>query len=171
MGGARDLDPSLPDADWQPPFHAGQVFSTEVVFHAGTIRDFATMIRDSNVLHHDEDLARQTRFGGLIASGGHSISMLLGTLAEHIAQQAHSLGLDCSFSLRRAVRAGATMQAEWTVMSIDPKPSMRGHIMKMEGALRESDGTVAVAARLDVIVMPKEALFAAAPLPTPGRGK
>ena len=167
MGDVRDINP--PPLDWQPPFHVGQVFSTTVEFDVETIRAFATMIRDSNVLHHDEDVARQTRFGGLIASGGHSISMFIGTLAEHIAQHSHSLGLNCSFSLHRAVKAGATMRAEWTILSIEPKPTMRGHIMMLEGALREEDGTLAVSATLDVIVMPKEALFNAAPLLKSGK--
>lgn len=150
-------------SDWEPPFRPGQTFSTTIDFDAATIRTFATMIRDSNVLHHDEDLARQTRFGGLIASGGHTIAMLLGTLAEHIAEQSHSLGLDCSFTLRRAVKAGARMKAEWTVLSLEPKPSMRGHVMKLEGALRDMEGTVALGATLNVLVMPKEALFPAPP--------
>ena len=160
MGGATEASSS----DWRPPFHAGQVFSSIVEFDARSIRTFATMIHDSNVLHHDEDLARQTRFGGLIASGGHTISMLLGTLAEHIAAQSHSLGLECSFTLRRAVKAGTTMRVEWTVRSLEPRPSMRGHVMTLDGALREEDGTLALGATIDVLVMPKEALFRA-PLP------
>src|SRR5690606_7180957 len=97
MGDEHQTSP----ADWEPPFRPGQTFSTTIVFEAPDIRAFATMIRDTNMLHHDEDLARQTRFGGLIASGGHTISMLLGIVAEHIAEHSHSLGLDCSFTLRR----------------------------------------------------------------------
>lgn len=150
---------------WQPPFHQGQVFISDIAFDTQSIRDFATMIRDSNMLHHDEDFARQTRFGGLIASGGHTISMLLGTLAEHIAEHSHSLGLECNFTLRQAVKAGAMMTAKWSVISIEPRPSMRGHVMKLEGSLRDQDGVCALAATLDVLVMPKEALFAALPVP------
>ena len=168
MAGETQASAPSSAAGWEPPFHVGQVFSTEVTFDADSIVTFATMIGDTNVLHHDAEMAGRTRFGGLIASGGHTISMLLGTLAGDVAQRSHSLGLECSFTLRRAVKAGARMRAEWTVLSIEARPSMRGHVMKMEGALRDGDGNVALGATIDVLVMPKDALFAAPPAPTEG---
>ena len=160
MAGETQAGAPSSAAAWEPPFHVGQTFSTAVTFDADSIVTFASRIGDDNVLHHDAALAAQTRFGGLIASGGHTISMLLGTLAGNIAQRSHSLGLECSFTLRRAVKAGARMTAEWTIRSIEHRPSMRGHVMRMEGALRDEEGAVALGATLDVLVMPKEALFA-----------
>jgi len=138
-----------------------------VVFTPESVRSFATLTDDINPLHHDAALAAQTRFGGLIASGTQTTGLLLGSLAQHIFPQNASLGLECSFRLRKAVPAAATLICRWTVLTITPNPSLGGVIMTLEGALVGEAGAVFVAATAKIAVMPHEALVRARPVGEP----
>jgi acyl dehydratase len=153
------LTPPAAGADkWQPPFAVGQVLEAPIVFTPDSVRAFATLTNDSNPLHHDAALASATRFGGLIASGTQTTGLLLGSLANHIFPENASLGLGCSFQLRKAVPADAALVARWTVRSIAPKPSLQGVIVELDGGLADQKGTVFVEANAIIAVMPHEAL-------------
>lgn len=144
--------------EWQPPFAIGQVLEAPIVFTPDSVRAFATLTNDTNPLHHDADLASATRFGGLIASGTQTTGLLLGSLANHIFPENASLGLGCSFRLRKAVPAHAALIARWTVRSIVPKPSLRGIVVELDGGLVDQRGTVFVEASATIALMPHEAL-------------
>ena len=47
---------------------------------------------DPQPFHLDPDAARQTRFGGLIASGWHTASLMMRLIVEHYLSRAASLG-------------------------------------------------------------------------------
>ncbi|GAU86933.1 acyl dehydratase [Bosea sp. BIWAKO-01] len=136
----------------------GQVLEAPIFFTPDSVRAFATLTNDSNPLHHDADLASATRFGGLIASGTQTTGLLLGSLANHIFPENASLGLDCSFRLRKAVPADAALIARWTVRSIIPKPSLYGILVELDGGLVDPKGAVFVEANATIAVMPHEAL-------------
>lgn len=144
--------------EWQCPFAVGQVLETPIVFTPDSVRAFATLTNDTNPLHHEAEIAAATRFGGLIASGTQTTGLLLGSLAHHIPPRSASLGLDCSFRLRRAVPADASLVARWKVHSILPKRSLFGVLVELHGGLIDESGTVFVDARATIAVMPYEAL-------------
>lgn len=154
----RSTAPAAGPEEWQPPFAVGQVLEAPIVFTPESVRAFATLTNDTNPLHHDADLASATRFGGLIASGTQTTGLLLGSLANHIFPENASLGLSCSFRLRKAVPADAVLIARWTVRSVVPKPSLRGVLVELDGSLVDADGTVFVEANATIAVMPHEAL-------------
>lgn len=154
----RNTAPAADTHEWQPPFTVGQVLEAPVLFTPDSVRAFATLTNDTNPLHHDTALASATRFGGLIASGTQTTGLLLGSLANHIFPENASLGLDCSFRLRKAVPADAALVARWTVRSIVPKPSLQGAIVELDGGLVDQKGTVFVEASATIAVMPHEAL-------------
>lgn len=143
---------------WQPRFTVGQVLEAPIAFTPDSVRAFATLTNDTNPLHHDAALASATRFGGLIASGTQTTGLLLGSLANHIFPENASLGLGCSFRLRKAVPADATLIARWTVRGIVPKPSLYGVLVELDGGLVDPMGTIFVEASATIAVMPHEAL-------------
>jgi len=146
-------------AQWRAPFTVGQVLDLPIPFTPESVRAFATMTNDTNPLHHDAAFAAKTRFGGLIASGTHTTGLLLGSLAHHIFPEHASLGLECSFRLRKAVPANASLIARWTVRTVVPKPSLAGVIVTLDGGLVAADGTVFVEGSATIAVMPPEALL------------
>jgi acyl dehydratase len=141
-------------------FEVGESFRKDLSFDVDSIRRFAQMLGDTNPLHHDEALARTTRFGGLIASGPHYSALMMGAVAEFLTQRGAALGLDFTFRFHKAVYAGSTMVLTWRIVEIEPKPSLRGHIVKLVGELVASDGAVAVSATSTGVVMLYDALLA-----------
>lgn len=133
-------------------FAMGDEVRATVHFDAEGIRQFATLAGDTNPLHHDEAVARRSRFGGLIASATQTTSLMLGRLAQFVCARANVVGLGYAVKLRRAVPAGATGEIVWRVVSIEPKLSLGGDIVRFDGELR-IEGGVAVTATCDNLVL------------------
>lgn len=148
---------ALQVSGWSPPFSVGETLTSCVAFPQDEIRQFAAMAGDDNPLHHDAVAAARSRFGGLIASGAHTISLMLGSAAGHVTPRCASLGLDCAFRLRKAVPAGISATAEWTVTAIVAKPSLNGHVVSLEGVLRHDD-QIFITGSMTILVLPREAL-------------
>jgi len=134
------------------PLEAGQSFSRVVWFDDSSISKFATLVGDSNFLHHDRTAALETRFGGLIASGTHVSSVLAAMVATALSQLRPSLGLEISFRFRRAVRANTKMVARWELTSIKFSNRLGGHLVVFTGELLNSDGEQAVAGKVVSVV-------------------
>jgi len=145
---------ATPDAVWPCPFAVGETFDSDVVFDTAGIRSFATLVGDTNPLHHDEAFARQSRFGKLIACGAHTSSIMIGRTAGIVTERTASLGMDMSYRFRRAVLADEPMRIRWSVVSVTPKPSHKGYIVTFEGELQSAAGEVAVSASARSLVFP-----------------
>lgn len=128
------------------PFKTGDRITQDVVFDRDGIVAFATLAGDFNPLHHDEPLAKASRFKGLIASGTQTSSLMLGALATYILARAFAVGLKFSVRMKKAVRAGERATIAWEVVRIDWKASLGGDIVSFDGTLRNSDGVVAMTA-------------------------
>lgn len=142
------------DVVWPCPFAVGETFDSDVTFDSDGIRSFATLVGDTNPLHHDEAFARQSRFGRLIACGAQTSSMMIGRTAGIVTERTASLGIDMSYRFRRAVLADEPMRIRWTVVSVMPKPSHKGYIVAFEGELLNAAGEVAVSASAKSLVFP-----------------
>ena len=138
-----------------PPciFELGESFRRELSFDADSIRHFATMCGDTNPLHHDEAYARGTRFGGLIASGGHYSALMMGAVAEYLTSRGGSVGLEFSFAFKKAVPAGSRLMLTWTITEVTPKESLGGYLLRLEGVLSDSDGALHVRATCKALAM------------------
>ena len=135
----------------------GETFGQRVTFDAKSIRDFATASGDFNPLHHDEDVARASAFGALIASGTHVSALMMGLTATHYSRRCAPLGLEFTLRFVRAVRAGTTLDLRWTLTDLTPKASLRGHLAKLAGNARDDAGVVHVESDALLLLRPLDA--------------
>lgn len=82
-------------------FAVGDSFSKTLVFDKESIRSFATVAGDTNPLHHDEEVAAASRFGGLIASGPHFTALMMGVVAQNVTRSGQALGWSSASNSRR----------------------------------------------------------------------
>src|SRR5687767_10424109 len=105
---------------------------------------------DPQVFHLDEEAAKQTIFGGLIASGWHTGSLMMRLLYEGVVKDTLSLGSPGVDELRwlKPVRPGDTLSARLTVTECVPSQSKldRG-IVKSTIELRNQHGEVVVSSK------------------------
>jgi len=101
------------------------------------ITRFTEMTGDRNPLHYDEDVARASRFGGIIVQGGVTSGLLNAVVAEDLPG-AGSVFLHVDWSFRAPVRPGDQITAEVEVLERrDDKP-----IGRLRTTITNQDGTV-----------------------------
>ena len=136
------------------PIGPGYRFSRFHTFDEEQVRAFALAAGDANPLHHDAEFARGTRFGGLIASGTHATSLLMGLTASHFAKKGNVLGINFSVDLLRPVLASETVSIEWHVTSIAAHPK-GGCILELQGSMKGADERTSVLAHGTVLFTPE----------------
>ena len=124
----------------------GEQFARRATFDAESIRRFAELCGDHNPLHHDEQVAKQSEFGALIASGPHVVALMLGLDATFLSSRDMALGLGFEFKFVKAVRAGTDLRLEWTITAVEHKPSLAGDVVSVEGHAVDDAGVVYVTA-------------------------
>lgn len=136
------------------PVRVGERFTREIQFDADAIRSFARLVGDTNPLHHDQDFASRSRFGGLIASGTHTSALIMATVADHMTAKRSSVGLETACQFKRAVKAGTRLSVEWTVVSVEAKPHLDNHLVTLEGQAVDSAGIVYATAQAKLLILP-----------------
>ena len=109
-------------------FREGEVreFGAATVKHEDIVR-FASEF-DPQPFHVDEEAAKGTMFGGLIASGWHTAAMTMRMMCDGYLLRAHSLGSPGIESLNwlLPVRPGDTLRVRLTVLEARPLKSKPG---------------------------------------------
>jgi acyl dehydratase len=118
----------------------------ELLLSREDIVRMAEELGDPNPLHHDEARAAQSRFGGLIAAGGHVIGLLTSFGAAFTSAHGPCVGLEFSFQLRKAVPAGTLLRMRWEVLTVEPSERMRGQVLTVAGEARDAEGMLLVSA-------------------------
>lgn len=126
---------------------AGQTFSKPYLFTLENIKRYAEESGDENPLHHDEDAAAASRFGGIIACGAHMSGVLMSLAASRREGKRQGVGLEFSFRFLKAIPAGTATTLSWTVKSIEPNEKLKGDVVTMEGLIADEAGTVYVTAQ------------------------
>lgn len=134
----------------------GETFTRSVTLDAASVSAFAAQIGDTNPLHHDAQAAARTRFGGLIACGPHTSSLLMAVTADVFSRRGAALGLDFRMRFRRAVPAGTTLVLRWTITAIDFNASMQGEVITLAGDACDAAGEHYLSA--DGLVLVRESL-------------
>ena len=125
-------------------FRVGERFARRATFDAASIRAFATLCGDHNPLHHDEQRAKASAFGTLIASGPHVVALMMGLDATFLSERNDAVGLGFEFRFVKAVPAGAELTLEWTITDVTHKPSLAGDVVSVEGRAVDDAGIVYV---------------------------
>lgn len=132
----------------------GDAFERTVALDAAAVTAFAKASGDPNPLHHDAAAAGRSRFGGLIASGPHTSSLMMGLCATWFTERGESVGLEFTFRFRRAVPAGDVLRIRWTVVSVVPKASLGGDVVTLDGRAWRGDGQIALEAKGAALLLP-----------------
>ena len=122
-------------------FQAGQVFEVgSHTFTADEIVEFGKRY-DPQPFHIDEEAARQTQWGGLIASGWHTIGVVMRLQVECYVNDSASLGSPGIDEIRflKPVRPGDTITARSTILEVVPSRSKpdRGHMLVRSEAFNQ----------------------------------
>lgn len=98
---------------------------------------------DPQPFHVDEEAARQSQFGGLIASGWHTAALCHGILVEELlGSDSGSLGSPGVDELRwlKPVRPGDTLTVRVEVLAATPSRSKPGGLVKFRYVMRNQLG-------------------------------
>ncbi len=115
----------------------GQRASRELEVTEEQVRGYAEITGDFNPLHFDEEFARRTRFGRLMAQGGIATGLLHALVAMDMPGPG-SVFVRQSWSFPAPVYIGDTLHAEAAVKSVREKRSMA----ELEFEVKNQDGDV-----------------------------
>lgn len=133
---------------------AGYRFSRAHTFNEEQVRSFALAAGDENPLHIDASYASTTRFGGLIASGTHTTSLLMGLTATHLSSRGSVLGMSFSFDLLSPVKATDSVLLEWVITSVSARTANKLRL-GLKGTVKTIDGRTLVLAEGHVSFLPR----------------
>jgi acyl dehydratase len=115
---------------------------------------------DPQLIHTDPEVAQETMYGGLIASGWHTASACMALLVEEFLRETATLG---SFGLeelrwRTPVRPGDTVSVELDVLDTTPSSSRedRGYV-DLEVSAENGDGEEVIYWRSTNIFLTRDA--------------
>lgn len=130
----------------------GFTIKSQFRFSAADISTFANLIGDMNPTHHDATAAAGFAFGRVIATGGHSVSIMMGALSSGMDKHWPNIGLGYSSRFRRALFAGETVEVIWRVVKVEHQPKLKGLVVHFDGTLTNAKGEVAVQATCDALI-------------------
>ena len=129
---------SLPSEVWPKGIpEVGQKAQRSRVVTPRDIELFTEMSGDKNPLHYDEEVARATRFGGIVVQGGVTSAILNAVVAEDLPGPG-TVFLQVNWRFKAPVRPGDTITGEVEVTKVrDDKP-----ITELTTRVLLPDGTV-----------------------------
>jgi acyl dehydratase len=102
--------------------HVGQKARRSRLVTARDIELFTEISGDRNPLHYDEELARNTRFGGIVVQGGIISAILNAVVAEDLPGPG-TVFLQVNWSFKAPVRPGDTITGEVEITKVrEDKP-------------------------------------------------
>jgi acyl dehydratase len=141
---------SLPGEVWPGGMpQVGQKARRTRTVAALDIELFTAISGDKNPLHYDEELARATRFGGIMVQGGVTSAILNAVVAEDLPGPG-TVFLEVNWSFKAPVRPGDTITGEVEATHVrEDKP-----ISELITRVRLADGTVVLDGRAVCYTMP-----------------
>jgi len=130
----------------------GERITEEARFDKEEIAEFARLAGDFNPLHHDEEFAKTTRFGGIIASGPQTASRFMGMTATYFSKRGTSLGLEFTLRFAGPVRPEEHLEMAWEVVEVTDKPKLNGEIVTLDGRVTNPAGKVVMTGTGTVLV-------------------
>ena len=136
--------PSAGNSRWEGPAKARHAASTVMVTpHVGATRTithrdielFTEITGDRNPIHYDAEVARSSRFGGIVVQGGVTTGLLNALVAEQLPGPG-SVFLEVAWRFLAPVRPGDVITAEATVTGTradKPVTSLATRITNQDG--------------------------------------
>jgi len=125
--------------DFESPVAEGFKFEKTIRLTEEEISTFARLSGDFNLLHHDEDTAKSSRFGGIIACGPQSSALFLGSIATYLAPGYLVMGMRIEGEFRAPIRPNLDLHLKWTAKTVIAKPKLNGYIVVNEGGIYYED--------------------------------
>lgn len=138
--------------DFEAPVEVGYRFEKVIRLTAEEIADFAEKSGDFNPLHHNEEIARDSRFGGIIACGPHTSSLFMGSCATNLAPGYLVMGMEFHVYFKAPLRPDKEYKLEWTVKEVIPKPKLVGYIATIDGKITDGEDDVVLGNGAGLIV-------------------
>ncbi len=114
----------------------GQTAQRSRTVTARDIGFFTEISGDRNPLHYDEEVARATRFGGIVVQGGVTSAILNAVVAEDLPGPG-TVFLQVNWRFKSPVRPGDIITGEVAVIKVrDDKP-----ITELQTTVTRDDGT------------------------------
>jgi len=127
----------------------GQTAARTRTVSARDIELFTDISGDRNPLHYDEEIARNTRFGGIVVQGGVSSAILNAVVAE-VLPGPGTCFLQVNWSFKAPVRPGDSITGEVEITGVRPdKP-----ITELATRVRLADGSVVLEGNAVCYTMP-----------------
>ena len=125
------------ELDFKSPVEVGFTFEKTLRLTTEDIATFAELSGDFNPIHHDEEIAKASRFAGIIACGPHSSSLFRGIGATHLAPGYLVMGMEFEVQFAAPLRPDTDFTIYWSVTTVIPKPKLNGYIAVAEGGIRD----------------------------------
>ena len=120
---------------------------------ASDIELFTAISGDRNPLHYDEEIARATRFGGIVVQGGITSAILNAVVAEDLPGPG-TVFLQVNWGFKAPVRPGDVITGEVVVTKVrEDKP-----ITELETRVFLADGSVVLEGHAVCYTMPLQKL-------------
>ncbi len=128
----------IPSPEADALVRTGERFGRTLLLSPDDIRSYASLVGDHNPLHHDEALAAASPVGGLIASGPHTMSVMMGCFATHFTRRDDgvartALGMRFDTRFVAPVRPGELITIQWEVIDRQWKPRRSGWVVTARG--------------------------------------
>lgn len=129
--------------------HVGQKAQRSREVLTRDIELFTEISGDRNPLHYDEELARNTRFGGIVVQGGVTSAILNAVVAEDLPGPG-TVFLQVNWRFKAPVRPGDVITGEVVVTSVrEDKP-----ITELDTRVMLADGSVVLEGEAVCYTMP-----------------
>ena len=127
----------------------GQTATRSRAISAHDIELFTEISGDRNPLHYDEDVARKTRFGGIVVQGGVTSAILNAVVAEDLPGPG-TVFLQVNWNFRAPVRPGDVISGRVEITGVrEDKP-----ITQLKTQVVLEDGTVVLDGEAVCYTMP-----------------
>jgi acyl dehydratase len=126
-------------------FRIGDRFGSTVVVSPEHLMVGASLIRDFNPLHVDPEFAAQSRFGTCILHGVMTSALMSAPFGNLVAGTAIGY-LEHNARFFAPVAAGDTLEIEWSVIELLPKPAKGGGIVVADCEARNQRGELVATA-------------------------